>query len=177
MSVRNTINHSTIYPPIKTLQLVIIFLTWEQSKGLSDDTPLHRTRPRPHREKWGTPFWYRLRYKGSNLASYAKLNIFNQRDWLLVLFFIMAHSDLKVPARKIILTLKILIYKQAIKIISGAKFVNINTLMRKWLQTQTKTQKLLLQLPVCDLWCTQVKNIHSNTLQTFLAMSWKTNST
>lgn len=63
----------------------------------------------------------------------------------------MAHSDLKVPARKIILTLKILIYKQAIKIISGAKFVNINTLMRKWLQTQTKTQKLLLQLPVCDL--------------------------
>lgn len=70
---------------------------------------------------------------------------------MLVLFFIMAHSDLKVPARKIILTLKILIYKQAIKIISGAKFVNINTLMRKWLQTQTKTQKLLLQLPVCDL--------------------------
>lgn len=70
---------------------------------------------------------------------------------MLVLFFIMAHSDLKVPARKIILTLKILIYKQATKIISGAKFVNINTLMRKWLKTQTKTQKLLLQLPVCDL--------------------------
>lgn len=106
-----------------------------------------------------------------------KTNIFNQRDWRLVLFFIMAHSDFKMQAHTIILTLKILIYKQAIKIILCAKFVNINTLMRKWLHTQTKKWKLLLQLPVCDFWCTQVKNIHSNTLQTLLSMSWKRNST
>lgn len=37
------------------------------------------------------------------------------------LFFIMAHSDFKMQARTIILTLKILIYKQAIKITTGAK--------------------------------------------------------
>lgn len=54
---------------------------------------------------------------------------------MLALFFIMAHSDFEVQARTVTLTLKPLIYKQAIKIISGAKFVNINTLMRKWLQT------------------------------------------